>query len=560
MNDDQEVDWGNDEDDPNMSRAYSTPIDINYATGGGEVDDVEDAVSLGGDDEEEFAAYGARPNERNIPADKISSKKDVRRRSASVGVSPKKETRQVPPVPLPPSPQPEVNQPTPKLTHALPPKPVVSSSIRAPPSTTAASPMSMPLKERRSNGSATKKSDEPVLSDRETRSSRTAGRDGRYRDSRADESPWTRPGSGATDSQSLSVHRTRSFDDRDGRPPSRREDDCYRPSHRQFHYSSDEEGREPNSHHAQSRNDTRYRYHDRDRRHDYASGDHADRPSARTARLSPEDESVDRSRTGYRESNDSDSRRVHPRDRDASPVRDDSSRRILRRDDYHDYDSFDKGSRDYDDPSRRSVGSVERSRYPESFNGRTNSVVSREHHTQNQGPGRSSTLRRDPPSPRPRSQSPPYHRRDDRGHTSAHYQEHPTDSSRLPHYRSRAESPPSRLRGSDRLDRRDAPLDLPQRRPRVVSDAHDPDYAAKRRKVDDRDGTLLLVRRGPAGADTYTPQETSTASTSPRSTGALDDLSRMSSLSHKPFSSHSCASGISRTATKRASASAKPPL
>ena len=409
MNDDQEVDWGNDEDDPNISRAYSTPVDINYATGGGEGDDVEDAVSLGGDEEDDFAAYGARPNERNTSsADKISSKKDVRRRSASVGVSPKKETRQVPPVPIPSSPQPEVNQPTPKLTHALPPKPVVSSSIRAPPSTTAASPMSMPRKERRSNGSVTKKGDEPILSDRETRSSRTAGRDGRYRDSRTDESPWTRPGSGATDSQPLNRDKTRSFDDRDVRPASRREDDCYRPSHRQSHYSSDEEGREPNSHHAQSRDDIRYRYHDRDRRHDYASEDRADRLSARTARLSPEDESVDRSRTGYRESNDSDSRRFHPRDRDASPVRDDSSRRVLRRDDYHDYDAFDKGSRDYDDPSRRSAGSAERSRYPESFNGRTNSVVSREHHTQNQGPGRSSTLSTLSASCRPMPNAPPY--------------------------------------------------------------------------------------------------------------------------------------------------------
>jgi hypothetical protein len=65
-------------------------------------------------------------------------------------------------------------------------------------------------------------------------------------------------------------------------------------------------------------------------------------PAARSARLSPEDESLDRSRTGYRISNDSDSRRAHPRDRDASPVKDDSSRRVLRRDDYPAYDSLTK--------------------------------------------------------------------------------------------------------------------------------------------------------------------------------------------------------------------------
>jgi hypothetical protein len=394
MIDDQELDWGNDEDDVNISRVHIASLEITYSTGGGEGDDVEDAVSLGGDEDEELAAYGARPNERSTPSankiQTISSKKDIKSRSASVGVSSKKETSQVNSAPpLPPSPQTEVNQPTPKLTHALPPKPVVSSSIRAPPSTTAASPMSMPRKERRSNGSTSKKGDEPLPSDKETRSSRATGRDGRYRESRPEDSSWT---PSATDSQTLHRDRTRSFDDRDSLPPSRREDDCYRPSYRQTHYSSDEEGRQPNSHHTQSRNDMRYRYNDKDRRHDYSSGDRTDRTNARVTRHSPEDESMDRWRTGYRESTDPDSRRVHPRDRDASPIRDDSSHRVSRRDDYPAYDSFDKGSRDFDNPSRRSAGTAERSRYPESFNGRTDPVVSREHNTQNQGPGRSSTL------------------------------------------------------------------------------------------------------------------------------------------------------------------------
>jgi hypothetical protein len=85
-------------------------------------------------------------------------------------------------------------------------------------------------------------------------------------------------------------------------------------------------------------------------------------------------------------------RRVHTRDRDVSPVRDDSSRRVPRRGDYPDYDSFDKGPRDYDDPSRRGTGTAERSRYPEAINGRTNSVSSRDPYAQNQGPGRSPTL------------------------------------------------------------------------------------------------------------------------------------------------------------------------
>jgi hypothetical protein len=141
---------------------------------------------------------------------------------------------------------------------------------------------------------------------------------------------------------------------------------------------------------------------------------------------------------------------------------------------------------------------------------------------------------RNSPSPRPRSRSPPYNRRDDRRHSPPRYQEYLSDTSRQPHHRGRAESPPQRLRGPNRLDRRDTPPDLPQRRPRGISDVHDPDYAPKRRKLDD-DGNLPPVRRGPAGADTYTPLETSTASTSPRSTGALDDLSRMSSQSNKPF-------------------------
>ena len=386
MNDDHEVDWGNDEDDPILPRAYFDSVGMGRDTGGVETDDVEDAVSLGGDEEEEFAAYGARSNEQNTPsADKFQttfSKRDARRRSASIGMSPRKGMNQVQP-PLPPSPQPETRQPTPKLTHALPRKPVVSSSIRPPPSTTAASPMSLPRKERRSNGNGTKKSDDASLSDKETKSSRPAGRESRRRESNADEPSRTRPGSNTTDSHPLPRDRAKSVNDREGLPPMRRGDDCYRP---------DEEGWELNSYRPQPRHDARYRYDDRDRHHEYTGEDRADRPAARSARLTPEDESLDRSRTGYRESNDSDSRRAHPRDRDASPVRDDNSRRVVRRDDYPAYDSFDKSSRDYGDSSRRNSGTAERSRYPESFNGRTNSVVLRDSHTQNQGPGRSSTL------------------------------------------------------------------------------------------------------------------------------------------------------------------------
>jgi hypothetical protein len=398
MNDDHEVDWGNDEDDM-PSRPYFDSVGMDHTLGGVETDDVEDAVSLGGDEEEEFAAYGARSNEQNTPsADRFQtthSKRYARRRSVSVGRTPRKEMSQVQPAPLPPSPQPEARQPT--LTHALPPKPVVSSSIRAPPSTTAASPMSLPRKERRSNGNTTttttttKKSDDASLSDKETKSSRTVDRESRRRDSNADESSWTRPGSNATDLQPPHRDRARGVNDRDGYPPLRREDDCYRPSYHPV-YSSDEEGREPNTYRTQPRHDARYRYDDRDRHCDYASDDRVDRPAARSARHSPDDVSLDRSRSIYRESNEFDSRRAHPRDRDASPIRDDSSRRVLRRDDYPVYDSYDKSSRDYGDSSRRSSGTAERSRYPESFSGRSNSVVLRDPHTQNQGPGRSSTL------------------------------------------------------------------------------------------------------------------------------------------------------------------------
>ena len=142
-------------------------------------------------------------------------------------------------------------------------------------------------------------------------------------------------------------------------------------------------------------------------------------------------------------------------------------------------------------------------------------------------------LGRNLPSPRPRSRSPLYNRRDDRGATPPRYQEYPSDL-RIPHDRGRPESPPSRSRGPDRLIRHDALVDLPQRRPRTASDTRDPDYSVKRRKTEDRAVNPSIVSRAPVGPDTYTPQETSTASTSPRSTGA-DDFSRMSGLSHTPF-------------------------
>ena len=391
MNDDPEVDWGNDEDDIMPSRPYFDSVGMDHTSGGVETDDVEDAVSLGGDEEEEFAAYGARSNEQNMPSDKFQtthSKRDARRRSRTPRKE--KEMSQYQQAPLPPSPQPEARQLT--LTHALPPKPVVSSSIRPPPSTMAASPMSLPRKERRSNGNTTKKSDDASLSDKETKSSRTAGRESRHRDSNADESSWTRPSPNATDSQPPNRDRARGVSDRDGYPSVRREDDCYRPSYGPVYYSSDEEGREPNTCRTQPRHDARYRYDDRDRHYDYPSDDRVDKPPARSARRSPDDVSLDRSRSTYRESNESDIRRAHPRDRDASPIRDDSPRRVLRRDDYPVYDSYDKNSRDYGDSSRRNSGTAERPRYHESFSGRSKTVVLRDPHTQNQGPGRSSTL------------------------------------------------------------------------------------------------------------------------------------------------------------------------
>ena len=145
-------------------------------------------------------------------------------------------------------------------------------------------------------------------------------------------------------------------------------------------------------------------------------------------------------------------------------------------------------------------------------------------------------LGRNLPSPRPRSRSPLYNRRDDRGATPPRYQEYPSDL-RIPHDRGRPESPPSRSRGPDRLIRHDALVDLPQRRPRTASDTRDPDYSVKRRKTEDRAVNPSIISRAPVGPDTYTPQETSTASTSPRSTGA-DDFSRMSGLSPYPFHAH----------------------
>jgi hypothetical protein len=141
---------------------------------------------------------------------------------------------------------------------------------------------------------------------------------------------------------------------------------------------------------------------------------------------------------------------------------------------------------------------------------------------------------RNPLSPRPRSRSPLYNRRDDRGHTPPRYQEYPSDS-RISHDRGRAESPPSRSRGCRQANSTRCPGRLTPTAPPRRSDTRDPDYSAKRRKTEDRDGNASLVRRGLVGPDTYTPQETSTASTSPRSTGALDDFSRMSGLSHIPF-------------------------
>ncbi|KAA1476114.1 hypothetical protein DENSPDRAFT_764728, partial [Dentipellis sp. KUC8613] len=212
MEEDPEVlDWGQDDDDNfNLTggdRSHRGSY-YDYKRDGGEGDDGEDAVSLGGDEDDipDFIASPARANQAGSAAAETSfdrregmaSRDQSRRRDSEAETNATRRRDQTPLMQSPPPhSSPMAGRAMAPLMHALPPKPVTSDSAFLPlPSTTAASPMSMARrdKERRANGNGSRYTEQPdtLTSDREARSSRGQDSDAYHHGHKSSHEPWSR--------------------------------------------------------------------------------------------------------------------------------------------------------------------------------------------------------------------------------------------------------------------------------------------------------------------------------------------------------------------------------
>ncbi|OAX39677.1 hypothetical protein K503DRAFT_865222 [Rhizopogon vinicolor AM-OR11-026] len=204
LEDETEVlDWGNEEEDQDFTEASLI------------VEDAEDAVSLGGDEDDEFLTYQSRVSQSATQRTQSPSKTvyhtEKQEMTAGVDARGKAPERDRPRTPTRP---PQETQTAPesipalsrqlsfgKLTHALPPKPVVSSvpfMHPSHPSIIEATAMAARIDRDKKNGivpkSTTFDSGDALPPDWEVRHPRN-GRGVYYYNSRSKESTWTRPGS-----------------------------------------------------------------------------------------------------------------------------------------------------------------------------------------------------------------------------------------------------------------------------------------------------------------------------------------------------------------------------
>ena len=213
MDEDTEVlDWGNDEDEMQASAALRGHSQQNQADSGvawtsGDQEEAEDAVSLGGDEDEEADPYAAEsvheeqtrkrqdsparsPSQQRASVDR---KHDLQRENS--GNFTKPSSRKAEPAPIGRS------QSVGKLMHALPPKPIVAPPPYIPPATVHPTTLasSMVYRDRRSNGlakplSTSQDVHDTLPPDWEIRYPRNGGHEGYFYNVRTHESTWTRPG------------------------------------------------------------------------------------------------------------------------------------------------------------------------------------------------------------------------------------------------------------------------------------------------------------------------------------------------------------------------------
>lgn len=206
------LDWGHEDDEQTAQRGP---------------DDTEDAVSLGGD-EDDYYPYPVSEQEATKAESQLSgshSTSQVKRDSdgSRQSVAPQREAD---------SPQLRRSQSLGKLTHALPPKPVVSvAPVHPSPAQASTLASSMIQRERRTNGHGKSNSGghhDALPPDWELRQARSGGGEHYYYNTRTHESTWTRPVSGKSSPMKDNASRGR-----EGRSPFRRVDSPERTSRKE---------------------------------------------------------------------------------------------------------------------------------------------------------------------------------------------------------------------------------------------------------------------------------------------------------------------------------------
>ncbi|CDO71143.1 hypothetical protein BN946_scf184845.g13 [Trametes cinnabarina] len=215
--DGERVDWGNDEDEQQVFPPSDTVYSQRQTMGGyvGLGEDAEDAVSLGGDDEDEREFYARHSTEQdsvtsnNVLLSKstfvshsTSGKRDSQRQSATSS-----QRARTPSLPQnPDSPDDNLRRThsastlvPPPMTHALPPKPIAVPPLYRPPSPVRPGirVSAMSYRQKKTNGSGkysvAPDGGDPLPPDWEIRYPRNGGKDAYYFNVKTEESTWIRP-------------------------------------------------------------------------------------------------------------------------------------------------------------------------------------------------------------------------------------------------------------------------------------------------------------------------------------------------------------------------------
>ncbi|KAH9887315.1 hypothetical protein C8Q73DRAFT_748644 [Cubamyces lactineus] len=222
----ERVDWGNDEDEQQVSPESYSAYAPRDPTGGYSGEDAEDAVSLGGDDEDEREFYAHHSTEQTTVTGSVLLTK-----STVMSHSTKRDSQRQPSTSSQRARTPSQNQnsespnsglrrthsastltPAP-LTHALPPKPVLVPPLFRPPSParsgTRASSMVHRPKKSNGPGKSNMAADggDPLPPDWEIRYPRDGSKGIYYYNVKTETSTWERPRLPLTDTSPLDKDR-----------------------------------------------------------------------------------------------------------------------------------------------------------------------------------------------------------------------------------------------------------------------------------------------------------------------------------------------------------------